>query len=234
MSKYSVRAVLLMLAVAVPVGALATSFTADQVVLDKNNAVTSTGKMYSNGEMFRMEMASPQGEGTMVMVFRKDLHKHWIMLPDQKKYCEKPFDADEFQRVFRVSVEAENETLLGEETVSGYVCTKKEVVSTVKVMGFKRKSATTVWLSDKLGMAVRTRDSGGAGSELRNIKEGKVDAALFEVPKGYEKVGNMFALFASMGGPGPASSAEGEEAPPSAGELLKKSLGKGLQLPFGR
>ena len=46
MSKYSIRTVLLMLAVAVPVGALATSFTADQVVLDKNNAVTSTGKMY--------------------------------------------------------------------------------------------------------------------------------------------------------------------------------------------
>jgi len=167
------------------------------------------------------------------MIFRQDLKKHWMINPAKKLYCEQPYNEKELQKAVK-SLEGK-EKILGTEKVNGYKCTKKEVENTVEVMGFSRTSTATVWQSKRFEMPLRTRDEHG-GTDMKDIVEKKPNAKLFELPKGYKKVDNMFALFASFDEP--EDDASEDDASEDESGAMKMPPGmmeklKGLSLPFG-
>ena len=72
---------------------------------------------------------------------------------------------------------------LGKETVNGYVCEKYQYIYHDTSMG-----TVTQWFSKKLNYAIKAEHKSSAGymlTEYKNIKEGKVENSLFEVPGDY-------------------------------------------------
>jgi Ca-activated chloride channel family protein len=95
----------------------------------------------------------------------------------------------------------------GNETVNGYDCTK----SIYAEAGSSRIEAA-VWESSHLGFFVKQvqyADNGDAVMELKNIKEGAVDPALFQIPVGYTKA-------EGLGGSQPSGTKTATTPPPPA------------------
>jgi len=204
------------------------SFSATQFGIDAKGNAEQHGKIYVSGERYRIEIKAPEGPGQLVMIFSKPAQKHWMLNPAKKLYCEQAYNEAELEKFLHSSVAKEGEKILGTETVNGFKCVKKEVETTMSFMGFSRKSKATVWMSDALGMPVRTRRADGAGTELREIKKGRQPASLFEIPKDFKQVANMIALFASLDeGDGKGKRSRRGGRPPAG-------LPKGFKLPFGK
>ncbi|MBN2538729.1 MAG: DUF4412 domain-containing protein [Deltaproteobacteria bacterium] len=205
-----------------------TSFSADQVSIAPDGTIANSGKMYVTPDKVRMEMRSPRGGGSMIVIMRRDSNLYWMLNPDEKKYFERPLNEEEWEKMAKGAIKSKTEKKLGTETINGYACQKKDVEMVVEILGFKRKSRSTVWISEKLDLPIRTMTEDGHVTELRNIKKGSQSKKLFEAPGGYTKVGNMMELFAGS---------EGEEKEEGGGGLaLPKGLTdklKGLKLPFG-
>jgi hypothetical protein len=203
------------------------SFSADQVTLAPNGNIENKGNMHVTSDKVRMEMSSPQGKDNMIVIMRRDLNLFWILNSGDKEYFERPLNEDEWKSMVEGATKSKTEKYLGTETINGFKCRKKAVEMVVEVMGFKSKSRSVVWISEKLDMPIRTRMEDGRVTELRNIKQGRQSGKLFEIPGGYKKIENMMGTFA-----GPDNKKNGER-----GDLsLPKGLGdklKGLKLPFG-
>jgi outer membrane lipoprotein-sorting protein len=213
------------------------NFSAEQVSIDPSGKVQGTGKIYMTPQKIRMEFRSPQGEGTMVNVFRRDSNIHWMINPEAKKYMERPLDEAEMQKALKQHM-AQDEKILGTETVNGFKCTKKSVVTTVKFFGISRKSESIIWVSKRLDLPIKTQSKEGHITELRNIKTGRQPAKLFTVPPGYQKVANMIELFGDKppSGEKGTGSDEGEKKGSFFDNLpknIKDKLPTGMKWPFG-
>ena len=128
-------------------GGKITKFTADQVMIDSKGKVQHTGKIYAMPDKMRMDGFSPRGEGSIVMIFRRDKNIGWTLNPEKKLYMERPFKEKEMEQATKKFIDSRNEKVLGTENVNGFKCTKKEVETTVSYMGFKRTAKTIVWVS---------------------------------------------------------------------------------------
>lgn len=203
-------------------GGKITKYTADQVMIDSKGKVQHKGKIYVTPSKMRMDGISPKGDGSIVMIFRRDKNIGWTLNPEEKLYMEKALNEKEMEQATKKIIDSRNEKVLGTETVNGFKCTKKEVETTVELMGFKRTVKTIVWMSKRLDMPIRTKSQDGTITELRNIKEGTPAKEYFEVPKKYKKVSNMIDL---MG----MNMSEGEKEPSKAASEDKES---GSHFPF--
>ena len=75
--------------------------------------------------------------------------------------------------------------------MSGYACSKKELDTEIEFKKAKKTVTHTVWLSDRLDIPLRVKTYEGIVTELRNIKEGTPDPALFETPKDFKKAATL-------------------------------------------
>jgi len=140
----------------------------------------------SHGNM-RMEMQTPMGKGSMVVIFRKDKGVTWTLFPEEKFYMENKLDEAKLQKTFgKIPIDTKKEDL-GTETVNGFKCSKMRVETTTRMMGREIKSTSTVWTSDRLDFPLRSQGKDGGFMELRDIKSGSQPADLFEIPAGYAK-----------------------------------------------
>lgn len=215
------------------------NFSAEQVSVEPGGKTQVVGKVYAGPGMFRMEMAEGQGNGkTIVNIFRRDRNLHYMIVPEEKAYTEIAFDENKMKQAMGDVTAVQKEEVLGTEKVSGYKCTKKRIETKVNFLGFEKTVKSTVWLSDKFDMPLRTESSDGRITELRNIREGKQPAGLFEPPAGYRKAAGMMELFGASGSGGdkPGTKDKGTNQE-SGGFSLPKSitdkLPKGFKLPFG-
>jgi len=87
----------------------------------------------------------------------------------------------------------ESEKVLGKEKVSGYKCVKKEVITSMAVMGQTLKNKLTIWESDQFEMPLRTMVEDGGIMEMRDIDTDKPSKKLFRPMPGYKKVDNLMA-----------------------------------------
>lgn len=203
-------------------GGKITKFTADQIMIDSKGKIQHLGKLYVMPDKMRMDGISPKGEGSIVMIFRRDKNIGWTLNPEKKLYMEKPFNEKEMEQATNKIIDSRNEKILGTENVNGFKCTKKEVETTVDFMGFKRTTKTMVWISERLAIPIRRQSQDGSMTELRNIMEGSPAGKYFEIPKDYQKVSNMMELMGiDMSGH--------EEKPSEAAGENKES---GSQFPF--
>jgi hypothetical protein len=181
-------------ALALPDGKI-TAFTADQVHLDPNGKIVSTGKLYVTPEKIAMEgmPAGPEGQMLSIIYFKND-NRQCTLNTQKKLYFESPLDDQKLMRDIKAAKTDQTEKVLGTETISGFNCTKKEMESVAEFMGMKRKTKQTVWVTDTLDMPVRTQTEDGSVTELRNFEKGMPPAKHFEIPKDFKKVANMMAV----------------------------------------
>jgi len=213
-------------------GGKITKYTADQVMIDSKGKVQHVGKIYITPEKMRMGI-SPGGEGNIVMIFRRDKNIGWTLNPEKKLYMESPLNEKEMEQATKKIIDSRNEKVLETENVNGFKCTKKEVETTVELMGYKRTVKTIVWVSKRLDMPIRTKSPDGSITELRNIKEGAPANKYFEVPKKYKKVSNMLELMGmDISGSGTKRSKPANKGKESGFQLPFK-LPAGIKLPSG-
>lgn len=209
-------------------------YSADQVMSVKGDegALTMQGKLYHSGKKQRREMEF-SGHKT-VMIVRGDKNLAWTLMPQNQSYMEHALD-DPSQKKDNAPPDwtaAQDVTLtkVGTETVGGHKATKYEVK--VKEMGGETGEGT-VWLTTEHNIPIKMQGTSvsrdGERSqidmELKNLKIGKQDASLFEIPSGYQK---MVVPQMPMGMPGMAGG-KGKK-----GEGMGQGMGKNKQMgPMG-
>lgn len=178
------------------------------------------GKVYHSGQKQRKEMET---EGSnMIIINRLDKKVVWMLMPESKTYMEsKITDAKKDGKDEKMDAKIENETL-GEETINGIKTTKRKTVFTAsdgsKFGGFS-------WVT-KDGITVKQYVVGKTGedkfhmkTELKNLKIGKQDPKLFEIPAGYQKM-------SSFGMPSMSETKSGEESEEEPVEKKREDLKK--------
>lgn len=199
-----------------------TDFSALQVTLSPEGKTLHESPLYALGGKLRLENFMPDAEQKLVMIYRPDKKKILYLNPERKRFFESEADEAELGKLGAAAIKGKKEKDLGQETVSGYDCRKKEIETEIEVMGFRKRDRMLLWQSPRFDMPLRTRHEDGETTELRNIRPGKPAATLFEVPAGYAPVGSLFELM-------------GEEAPPAPPVKGGKSPSSGfpIELPPG-
>ncbi len=141
------------------------------------------GKIYMKGDKMRRDFA--RGEKVSIAIVRPDLKVMWMLMPGQKSFMEMPFSKASLEQMMGMSKDQPQMKLVGPEMVNGYETDKYE--TTVKAGGKTVKSF--VWVSKKFGVPIKMLSRDGKFTmEYRNIKEGGVPDAVFELPPGYQKM----------------------------------------------
>lgn len=131
------------------------------------------------------------------MVMRHDKKVVWMLRPEDKSYVEMKFPKE--GRKDDLSGYKMETTRVGEETVNGVKTTKNKMIMTApngdKLGGFGwiSKEGIVVKLD---AIAVDKKSKERFKIELKDLKVGKQNPAMFEIPAGYEK------MDMSMGGIG--------------------------------
>jgi len=158
----------------------AAEFTADWFNIKEG--VTYKGKIYVKGDMMCLE--SLEGPEPIIMIINQRKRHSIIMNPVEKYYIELPKNLS--------GLEPDKDRIIGTakkhvgtETVNGLVCDKYQFFPSDS-----DRAAITQWVSKKLQYPVKIvyHSPGGDAIELKNIKEGRVDVAVFQVRPGYTKM----------------------------------------------
>ena len=189
-------------------------YSADQTISSDGHVFES--KVYHARDRQRMEMRAAQG--AQVFITRHDKKVSWVLMPEQNSYMEMPLaqarkDAPNDLRDCSMKIRK-----AGSETVDGHSATRNDIEATCPD---NSRYDGSMWIT-RDGIPVKidatAREGSGKGTrvlvELKNLKIGRQDPALFEVPAGYAK----FAI-PVFGGPGgfTGAAAPPPREPPDAG-----------------
>jgi len=163
-----------------------TNFSADQVVIGVKGKVEQESKLSVAGDMVRIDKVVP-ADAKMSFIYRKGLKQAVTINPGKKIYFEGPLDEKAYAATLGLPPAAMAERPAGEEEVSGIPCVKKDLDMEIDFKKAKKTVTNTVWASDRLEIPLRVKSYDGRVTELRNVKEGKPDPALFEAPKDFKK-----------------------------------------------
>ena len=160
---------------------IAAEFSAD--LLLKQGGETMTGKVYVKGDKTRQELVQ-QGQ-KQITIMRPDKGFTWILMPAEKIYMEMSSqESAAYNPQLDQNIKDKAEIkLLGKETVNGYVCDKYQYIYRDTSLG-----TLTQWVSKQLNVPIKTEYKSASGymlTEYKNIKEGNVQNALFDVPGDY-------------------------------------------------
>ena len=164
----------------IPIGAWAAEFSAQ--VVSRLDGRETQGKVYVKDKNMRLEMG---GSRSMITILRSDKGVAWSIMPERKMYLEIPLTPEMTRDLGQFAQDHAKMTSLGRETVGGYLCDKYE--TEVKTNGGSVKHY--MWIAQKLGMPIKIVSLDNSFSrEYRDIKEGAVPDAVFEVPPGFTKM----------------------------------------------
>ncbi len=170
--------------------ALAVEFSADIVTQGFGE---NKGKLYfKNNENHRSEIMGIINITKAPTVYQ--------LVTDTKKYTVESLDDLRKKNPmsdygnFKEMIKKNNLKKVGKEKLEGYKCVIYE--GQVKVSADQPPVPTKIWYSKKLKTPVKQEMTLGAPmgkivSLMSNIKTGKQDRSLFEIPAGYEKVSSM-------------------------------------------
>jgi hypothetical protein len=164
-----------------------TDFSADQVVIGAKGKVEMESKLTVAGDRIRLDRVTP-ADPKLSFIYRRDLKQAVTINAGKKVYFEGPLEEKAFAEAFGLPLGGKAERAAGEETVNGFACAKKEVDQEIDFKKAKKTVTSTVWASDRLALPLRVKTPENQVIELRNVKESKADAAVFEAPKDFKKV----------------------------------------------
>jgi hypothetical protein len=176
LKKFIATAVLILL---ISGTASALELSADFVT--SHGEMTTSGKMYITPDKIRMDMNYPQD---MSAITRMDKKVVWNVMHDQKSYIELPFVEDRKPRIEKEYKGEIERKLVGKETIDGHP-TEKYLIS---YTNRGKTDQVYQWWATDINFPVKTEDINGKWKqEYKNIKMGKQDDGLFEIPEGYKK-----------------------------------------------
>lgn len=152
-----------------------------EMEITSQNGPKMTNKMFVSDQKSRME--SNMGGQQMMMITRLDKRVAYHIMPAQKSYMEMPLPA-QAPKSFGPPPDATWKDL-GSEKIDGVDCEKYE--ATIQPQGLPQPVKMIHWIrkDNQILMRVSTPNS---TTDWRNLKVGKQDAGLFEVPSGYKKM----------------------------------------------
>jgi hypothetical protein len=162
---------------------LAASFSADMVTTEKGKS--ETGKFYMLDHQYRMDVEEDGMKGT-ILVDRTG-GKTRLLIHDKKEY--KEMNNNDFFVLISNPFEA-YEMMLGKfesrsggsEKIDGIECDKV-------ILSSEGKDAVTAWVAKPYAFLIRLENHrNGNTYALKNIKEGPMDEAEFQIPAGYSKM----------------------------------------------
>jgi hypothetical protein len=210
-------------------------YSAEQFLIQKGKE-QMTGKIYISPERMRMEQTMPDMPEEMFIIIRQDKKLTWTVFPKKKKYVESALTEEDMKNPAGFSGPGSmkvktREEKLGFETINGYKCEKKRIVSTMQMMGREMTSRSTAWISEELGFPMRTENEDGTITELRNINTGSQDESLFELPSGLARAADMMEVMKE--GFGEKEGAE-EAVQPGGHEQMPEEMRKMIEEQMGK
>ena len=179
------------LATACAVAAAPAEFSADITITDAKEKI-STGKVFIKGEKTRQELSV--NNQSSISILRLDKKLSWTLIPDEKQYMEVALSFDPTHPASGSKDYEYTTSDLGTEKVNGYDCQVIQYTYQNPKYGIMIQ-----WIAKSLNYSVRylTKDSKGKVTltvNYTNIKTGKLDDSLFEVPSGYSKFSMPFKM----------------------------------------
>jgi hypothetical protein len=151
-----------------------------------SNGESITGKYYFKKDKTRNEITR-DGE-KFITITRMDKKIIWNLMPEQSMYMELPYDINRVMNEVpkdKHPGEIERKSL-GNDKIDGKSCTKYLV--TIKENGKTTKFFQ--WITTDNQFPIKTEfENGEFTQEYRNVKFGPQPNALFEIPKGFSKLG---------------------------------------------
>ncbi|SRR5258707_4652338 len=164
-------------------------FSADSSTTLARTSEKTAGKIYVSPPKMRMDSTS-KGHET-IMIIDSNTKTSYMLMPQQHMYMEihasqggiltrpeqTPPASFDPKHPCPAGITCKK---VGTETINGRVCEKWEITT--------KSGTTTSWVDQKLFYPIKTVTASGYVTELSNIKEGRPNASLFEVPAGYRKM----------------------------------------------
>ncbi|MFQ5953663.1 MAG: hypothetical protein ACE5JZ_01195 [Kiloniellales bacterium] len=146
--------------------------------------VVTAGRVYAAPGKERREMTGPSGP--LVIIMRHDRRLVWTLMPLNRSYAEMSAAPPE--------APAAPPAAVGEDVIEGVRATKYRLAPAAAEGGSGASAAGYVWLTAE-GIPIRIEETAVEGERriavtvaLRNLRIGRQDPALFEIPPGYRKV----------------------------------------------
>jgi outer membrane lipoprotein-sorting protein len=174
--------VLLVLAFLTLLAGAASAAEFSAVIVTKSGKEERQGKIYIKGDKIRREYVNL--DGFTIFIVPGDKKIMWMLDTETRAVSELPFDKDASTKSLNLPKEGGGSKLVGTETLNGYVTDKYQ--TSIKTPTGTRSG--TIWLAKKLGVPIKIEtDDKLFVQEYKDIKEGGVDDALFNMPPGYRK-----------------------------------------------
>ena len=139
----------------------------------------------------RREMVMGRGGEKIFMIMREDKKVAWTLMPADKMYIETNINQANSSTSPDASKYKMEHTVIGPDTINGISTTKSKVVMTgpkgEKMDGFMWLSKDNIMVKIDATASDKNKKTRFM-TELSNLKIGKQDAKLFEIPAGYEKM----------------------------------------------
>lgn len=180
------------LATAAPLPPPSVDYSADREIVTAQGDLV--GRVYHAGGKERAEME--MGGMKMITIIRPDRQLIWTLMPMQKMYQELDFDDEPPMGPQLSAAPPQDMTIskVGSEKVEGHDTTKYQLtLADESASGFIWLTRDNIpvkmdMLSEDGGQKIRMQMT------LKNLKIGKQDPALFELPAGYQKLPSMGGL----------------------------------------
>jgi hypothetical protein len=174
-------------------------YSADATI--QNEEGTIQQKIFVTPTKERKEMLTGAGEGA-VMIFRYDTKTMWTLMPSENMYMEYSLGQKVQGQGSDPSQWTYEDTAMGEETLNGIKVTKYKTIATStdgkKYGGFSWRTKEGINLKQDLLYKEGTEKKRML-TELSNLKIGRQDPKLFEIPDGFTKF-DMGGMMGMMGG----------------------------------
>ncbi len=163
-------------------------YSADWTMETADGAVK--GKIYQAPNKERREMSD--GGEKMVMIMRRDKKMAWNLMPSERMYIEMKMSDPKVGKDDPMNYDVE-QTVVGPDTVNGVKTTKSKIIMKEKKPNGSKLGGFWWTTKDNVMMKldVISVDKGKKDRmkmELDNLKIGKQEASLFEIPSGYSKM----------------------------------------------
>lgn len=172
-------------------------YSADSVMQTEDGAIEQ--HVYVTPTKERQELLTGSGDG-VVQIFRHDTKLMWQLMPSEHMYMEHSMEKAAAKNKGKdVSQWDFEETVMGEEVLEGVKVTKYKTIATStdgkKYGGFSWRTKEGIAVKQDL-IYKEGNEKHRMTTELKNLKIGKQDPKLFEVPEGFTK----FDMAGMMGG----------------------------------
>jgi hypothetical protein len=175
-------------------------YSADSVI--QNEEGTIEQHIYVTPTKERKELLTGSGDGG-IQIFRFDNKVMWMLMPSEKMYMEHSMAQNKGNDPSQWTYE---NTVMGEEMLNGMRVTKYKTIATStdgkKYGGFSWRTKEGINLKQDL-LYKEGNDKKRMLTELSNLRIGRQDPKLFEIPEGFTKLdmGGMMGA-PGMGRPG--------------------------------